>query len=105
LESIRPDIARARASAEALTRRLADAGAARAELLRAALALSEGPSIVRRLSAGDPAFAEQLRRYRESLRTAGALDPAARDALRARTFDGRYLERAQAYDEVIQLLR
>jgi hypothetical protein len=106
IESIRADVDRLRTRIQELATR--DAGAripALSGVERPMLGLVVGASLVRRLVAGDPAFAEQVSRYREALGDAGALDPASRAALRARMFDAAHADRAALYDELLQVAR
>ncbi len=104
LATIRADMDRLRARVDALNASGGDAGAGGA-LRRPMLALVQGSQLVRRLSAGDPTFADQLARYRAALSDAGVLDPASRDALRGSIFSPGYAERASSYDELLQMLR
>jgi hypothetical protein len=103
LATIRADMDRLRARVDALNAS-GDAGPGGA-LRRPMLALVQGSQLVRRLSAGDPTFADELARYRAALADAGVLDPASREALRGSIFSPGYAERASSYDELLQMLR
>jgi hypothetical protein len=106
IASIRPDIDRLRAQVEAIRASAADGGpSARNPLLQPMALLVNGAPIVRRLTAGDPTFADQVNRYRAALARAGSLDANARAALRSSIFTAAYAERAAAYDEILALTR
>jgi len=106
IASIRPDIDRLRAQVEAIRSAAADGGPnARNPLLEPMALLINGAPIVRRLTAGDPTFADQVNRYRAALARAGALDANARAALRAQIFTATYAERGAAYDEIFAMTR
>lgn len=94
--TIRADVDRYRAQ----LLHLADAGS-RGGMHHAMVSLVGGSGLVMRLTAGDPAFADQVNQYRRALSEAGVLDPAARAALRARFFDPAHAERGALYDEVL----
>jgi hypothetical protein len=106
LASIRPDIDRLRARFDAI-RLGADGGrlSTRDEERRAMLSVVAGGGLIRRLTAGDTVFAEQLARYRQALSDAGPLDSAARAALRGAHIAPGYAERGAAYDEVLEIAR
>lgn len=104
IASIRPDIDRLRAQVEAIRAGATDGGA-RNPLLQPMALLVNGAPIVRRLTAGDPTFADQVNRYRAALARAGSLDANARAALRSSIFTAAYAERGAAYDEIFALTR
>lgn len=106
VEVLRADLDRLRARYEAAATAGGDAGANRSpEDRRSMIALMEGGALLRRLSAGDPAFHDQLNAYRTALHNGGTLDDNARAALRARIFDGAHSDRAALYDEILRTLR
>lgn len=106
LTSIRPDIDRLRAQIAELNARIADAGAnQRPAMLRSMALLVNGAPIVRRLTAGDSTFADQVTRYRAAMSPASANDPNARASLRGSIFSPQYAERAAAFDDVMSLTR
>jgi hypothetical protein len=100
IASIRADLERYRAQLA----HLADGGL-RGGMHHAMVSLVGGSGLVMRLVAGDPAFNDQVTQYRRALQDAGALDTAARAALRARYFDPAHAERGALYDEVLQAPR
>ncbi|MBL8677790.1 MAG: hypothetical protein JNK05_01390 [Myxococcales bacterium] len=100
IASIRADVERYRAQLANLTD-----GGNRGGMHHAMVGLVGGAGLVMRLTAGDPAFNEQVTQYRRALQDAGPLDPNARATLRARYFDPAHAERGALYDEVLQAPR